>query len=315
MSRRKPPEPKPFFFIDLKERPIKDDFIRHDKFIKEKLTGQLKLRLEVISEYLFIGSGSYNFIQNPQLVYYSFFRSNGKIIIPGSSIKGAVRSVAEAISNSCLSVIKKDKKNPERYPLTHQSCKFNLKTKDKNKRITKLCPVCRLFGTTDYGGRINFSDAKILETEKEMKEIVKIGDLFPPRNNEKKRKFYKNKKFYPLKNQMPERNYRFVEAVKKGAKFETILTFQNITESELSLLLHATGIKQNFKIKIGGAKPRCFGMVEFIPFEFKILNDDLISFKNGSIESILQNKELIKQLKKLEEYFSEKEIKCPKGNY
>jgi len=315
MSRRSPPEPKPFVFIGLKERPIKDDFVQHDKFIKENITGQLKLRLEVISEYLFIGSGNYNFIQNPQLVYYSFFRSNDKIMIPGSSIKGAVRSVAEAISNSCLSIIKKDKKNPERYPPTHQSCKFDLKLKDKNKRITKLCPVCRLFGTTDYGGRINFSDAKILETEKDVIEIVKIGDLFPPCNNEQKRKFYENKKFYPLKNQMPEKNYRFVEAVKKGAKFETIFTFQNITESELSLLLHAMGINQNFRIKIGGAKPRCFGMVDFIPSEFKILNDDLISFRDGSIEDIIKNKDLIIEIKELEINFSEKETSCPKGNY
>ena len=38
MSRRSPPEPKPFFFIGLKESLIKDEFIQHDKFIKENLT-------------------------------------------------------------------------------------------------------------------------------------------------------------------------------------------------------------------------------------------------------------------------------------
>lgn len=312
-------EPKPFAFVDIKGTPERREYVPHDKY--RDFTGKLELTIEVISDYLFVGSGNYDFRERDKLVYYSFFRTNGGIAIPGTSIKGAVRSVAEAISNSCVSQLagrkrtgKNRYKQDERLP-PYIDKKHSHKPCDD---INNLCPVCRLFGTTGYGGRVSFLDASL--AAKPDIEIIKIGELFgptnvtPERNAPPKRKFYQNKKFNPVK---PESNYRFVEAVRKGSKFLTTVGFQNVTEAELSLLLHAMGIGQAYRIKIGGAKPRCFGTVSFIAGNFKGLSADLLSFEEKSVSEVMMNEDLIKTelLEQFIKEISKEEEFCPKEMY
>ena len=305
-------EPKPFAYVDIPgEGPEKGEYIAHDKFYGEKhLTGKLELELEVISDYLFVGSGNYDLREKDKLVYYSFFRTNGDIVIPGTSIKGAVRSVLEAISNSCVSQTRRG----EGHFVTHKRCEFGLEK-------TNLCPACKLFGTTGYAGRASFFDA---HPEKSDIEIVKIHELFPPRINEGKRKFYQNKKFNPVRNKRQERNYRFVEAVKKGSKFKSALSFQNIEKRELALLLYAMGIGQDYMIKIGGAKPRCFGTVRFIPTAIKLWADPLARVEEKSdrelgdfISDVLGHRDLIIDdlLRQFREGISKPSETCPMGVY
>ncbi|VVB88738.1 RAMP superfamily protein [uncultured archaeon] len=294
-------EPKPFAFIDIKGEPKRKSYVSHDAF--KNLTGKLELTIEVISEFLFVGSGNYHFREKDKLVYYSFFKTNQNITIPGTSIKGAVRGVAEAISNSCVIL----KGNTEKLVLNQ--CKFELE-----KDYFQLCPVCNLFGITGYGGRVCFLDANPLKIET---DIVKISELWGPRVNKSKRKFYQNKKFNPVGNLKPEKNYRFVEAVKKGSKFNTTLRFENVTEGELSLILYAMGVNQDYMIKIGGAKPRCFGTVRFISGKFQVLSDDLVSFDEKPITEIMKKDELIEKdlLSLFKKEISKQDELCPKGMY
>ncbi|MFN3929342.1 MAG: RAMP superfamily CRISPR-associated protein, partial [Thermoflexus sp.] len=109
------------------------------------LSGRLELEIEVRSDYLYVGSGQIELFNNRgrEQAYYAFARRDGQLIIPGTSIKGAVRSVVEAISNSCVKLIT----SRERLPPSHQPC-------DEDA----LCPACRLFGVTGYRGRAHFAD-------------------------------------------------------------------------------------------------------------------------------------------------------------
>lgn len=301
-----PPEPKPFFHINLSEKIDRTPFVPLEKI--EGLTGRLDLQIQVVSDYLFVGSGGYDFRESDKLVYYTFFKCDNKIVIPGTSIKGAVRSVAEGISNSCLSQWKKG----ERFSRSHEKCKLN----------TNLCPSCKIFGTTGYSGRVSFSDTQSLKTDF---EIVKIGELFPPVVYQQKRKYYQNKKFNPIGDLKPEKNYRFVEAIKKDSIFATTLNFQNLSEAELSLVLHSMGINQDFMIKIGGAKPRCFGTVKFQPKEIKLINRDLVLTPEKMFESkdvtwvreIMKNQSLINipLFNKFKEEMKTKPEKCPRMSY
>jgi CRISPR type III-B/RAMP module RAMP protein Cmr6 len=306
-------EPKPFGFVDIEGKPKKSEYIKFDEF--KDLTGKLVLDLKVISDYLFVGSGNYDFQYvkeaKQNLVYYSFSRMNNRLVIPGSSIKGAVRNMLEAISNSCLSQEGKAEK------------KFVIKTHMPCKDLDKLCPACRVFGKTGYKGRVSFSDALPIESIKT--KIVKIAELFGPKPNYEKlaRKFYQHKKFVYSKDLSPERNYRFVEAVPKGKTFQTILSFENLREEEVSLLLYSMGIDQDYKIKIGGAKSRCFGAVEFTPTEIMLMDENFqISRETGvalinRIQKIMSHKDLI-VFELLEQYKAEvnkfDEI-CPRGAY
>ncbi len=252
-------EPKPFAYIPIPHtRPAKSRAPGHDRLNPTARTGRLELRVEVVSEYLFVGSGGYDF--EGDTVFYSFARSHGEPVIPGTSIKGAVRSLVEAISNSCVSLIVSRSRagtrgNEERVvPMTHRRC----------EKADLLCPACRIFGTAgaeSYAGRVSFSDSKAQTLARP--ELVKIGDLWPPHVKDSARRFYAERRFIPPADMQPERDYRFVEAVRKGTVFGTNLTFTNLAQEELSLILHALGIPQPHIVKIGGAKPRGFGSVWF----------------------------------------------------
>jgi len=305
-----PLESKPFAYLPFVsfeeyEGNLKE-YTKQDKFSSDLISGRLEIRLTVISEYLFVGSGLFDF--KGDKVYHSFYRLNDKIVIPGSSIKGGVRSFLEAISGSCSAVEKRVKKI---------KCEF--KEPDK----LKLCPACRIFGTTGYAGRIRVSDALPVNDLKEG-VIVKIGELFQPRINKGMRKFYQQKRFHPFRDDRPERNTRFVEAVKKNEEFMFHIDFSNLREEEISLFLYAMGVYQDYFIKVGGAKPRCFGTVKFIPQTIKLIGQTNLTsgmFEDANLEktinSWMNNKKLMKEdiLNQYKKEIAKEEESCPQRGY
>jgi CRISPR/Cas system CSM-associated protein Csm3 (group 7 of RAMP superfamily) len=249
------------------ESPRRQEPTKHERFTG--FTGKLELTFTVVSEYLFVGSGGYEFDPNHRNqrpdVWYTFYRRNGQICIPGTSIKGAIRSIIETISNSCVS----QSDRAEDVHKTHNPCRAHKRNPEKSQ----LCPACRLFGVTGFRGRVHFADA--LPVEDATLKIVKIGDLHKPdpkKHAGKGRKFYEVKQVPTLSDPRPQQNFRFVEALPKGTRFQTTLHFENLTEGELGLLawglgwqVHEGRLALAFPPKLGGAKPRCFGAVEFRP--------------------------------------------------
>ncbi len=301
-------EPKPFIFINL-EKVQKEKFKSLDKFYG--YNGKMEFHIIVKSNYLYVGSGSYDFKDN--IPYYSFYRCNNKIAIPGSSLKGAIRVMLEALSNSCVSVRKKEELNEK-----FRQCKFDEEKPEKDK----LCPACSIFGTTGYAGRVSFSDA--YPVQRINTKIVKIGELFPPKINYQKRKFYQHKKFIE-ENLKPERNTRFVEAISQNSIFKFKLNFINLEESEISLLFYSMGLFQDYYIKLGGAKPRCFGTVEIKPIRIELNTLSKLREENqreiDNIEAwckeIMNNIELLneKALKEYKEKTNKFDKNCPRRNY
>lgn len=124
-------------------------------------------------------------------------RKEGEPIIPGSSIKGAVRSVYEAITSSCVRSCKPrgkinyNKHNRENSQLPSKiasslsrsagridieltgvprNCK-EIKSVHGNIPHIKLCPACALFGGMGYQGRLGFSDAKIVKAKLKLEPL------------------------------------------------------------------------------------------------------------------------------------------------
>lgn len=252
-------EPKPFFWIPIKFSQHKDVPVPHESF--RGLNGHLDLEVKVQSDYLYVGSGSILLNERKQS-YYSFAKRNGKLVIPATGMKGPVRSIAEAISSSCVSQkYWKDQTTGLRNPC-------NIK-KDQ-ETTARLCPSCGLFGTTGYMGRVHFVDAVPVGNLKP--QIIKISDLWPPRRT-MGRKFYQAKTFV-AQNSETERNHRFLEVVPKDSVFTTRIFFENTSPGEMGLLIRALGIGFSDEepdtpaylvpVKIGGAKPRCLGAVKFV---------------------------------------------------
>jgi CRISPR/Cas system CSM-associated protein Csm3 (group 7 of RAMP superfamily) len=268
MSPQRQPEPKPFFWVTLdKAKPPERRTLQlHERF--SGLSGRMVFQIEVLSQYLYVGSGILDLFTPPgekqEYAYYAFARRNGQLVIPGTGIKGAVRGVYEALTNSCVSQRGRD----ERMPGSHQACQGIKKGEEQR---ASLCPACRLFGVTGYRGRVHFADAT--PTDQIQTTCIKISDLWPPRQS-KGRKFYQSKRFHGL-DMRPAKSHRYLEVVPKGSRFETTLVFENLEEAEMGALLRALGLgpslqKPNsviyaFPIKLGGAKPRCLGSVRFVP--------------------------------------------------
>ncbi len=272
MARRPEPEPKPFFWVSLSEPPQKARPVFHEKF--QGWTGRLTWEIEVISDYLYVGSGNLDLVRLPdghEQARYTFSRRDGQPVIPATSIKGAVRAVFEAITNSCVS----QRHRRERPPSTaHMACGLVRRGKEEKAR---LCPACRVFGTTGYRGRVHFTDAVPVSDVRT--ETIKIADLWPPRQVHKARKFYQSKAFQK-QDLRPRKNTRFLEVVSKGHRFRTTLYFENLNDAEMGALMRAMGLDLDpakadayvhaFPLKLGGAKPRCLGSVFFHPVEVHI---------------------------------------------
>ena len=90
---------KPYKFVPLIEKCVKYHSVNQGAIGKYTYSGKLKVQLEVCS-LLHVGTGKVEKDKYGDSLH-PFVRRNGRIIIPGSSLKGAVRSVAEAVSYSC----------------------------------------------------------------------------------------------------------------------------------------------------------------------------------------------------------------------
>lgn len=102
---------------------------------------------------------------------FSFLRNSEKApILQGSSLKGMVRSVYEAITDSCMLFAafsgESKKSSADRRPYEYQDIAEYRKNRCNN--INQICPACRLFGAIEgeevlCQGRVAFSDAKLIE--------------------------------------------------------------------------------------------------------------------------------------------------------
>jgi RAMP superfamily len=242
--------PKPYKLIPLPQQtPVRGKPIGQDAFKNERLSGKISLRLTVkttafvASGLVAMGSDLDNRMKQIPLIKVAVNKGE-KLIIPGSSLKGAVRSAYEAITQSCLCKTK-TKQIPEGY----NECR------NKNQ----LCPACQVFGAMDWQGLISFSDAIAKETKP---SVGFMPSLYAPRTQ--RQAYYQRgkvagRKFY----------YHAVKAVDRGSNgipvqqagtdliFSTQIKFMNLSKAELGTLLIVLGQDSNYymALKVGGGKP------------------------------------------------------------
>ncbi len=134
----------------------------------------------------------------------------------------------------------------------------------------------------------------------------------------KGRKFYKHGN--PASGNVP------VEVCPKNSILDFSIAFDNLTESELGLLLIAMGQGEpKIYPKLGGAKPVCYGSIEISVIEPKINNmrNIYLQYSPDTISLDLpkylkKGNEIVqmKQLEKLVRILSRDNMKnCPDGNY
>lgn len=246
--------PKPYTLIPFpQKRPTLERPAGHHKYLPDRLHGVLfltltvKTALHVSTGVVVMGSDIGN--SRIPLIKTMVQDNDQKLSIQGSSLKGCIRSVYEAITNSTLAVI--TSRYRSQIPTDRLPC----------RKKEELCPASRVFGALDWQGLVEFSDATCQSTGF---GTGFMPSLYRPRPDQRRAYFTQGKiagrKFY----------YHTIRAIDKGQNqgipvqqaakeytFTTELHFMNLQVAELGTLLVTLGQDPHYPIalKVGGGKP------------------------------------------------------------
>jgi CRISPR/Cas system CSM-associated protein Csm3 (group 7 of RAMP superfamily) len=243
-ARGDAPGLKPYALIPLPDEQVSRAAPpRHDALDPAGLTGRLELELEALTP-VHIATGL--LALTGQRLARQIVRVGGAPVIPGSSFKGCVRAIAEAITASCLRVTRAPGLGAAR------GC----------NRKEDLCVVCRTFGGPGYFGPLRFGDLRRMSGRV---EIASAPQLHEPG---KQALFYQEdgrpagRKFYMHGEQQAQGDSP-IEICARESRFAGAIDFTNLRPELLGLLLVSLGQhpSHGFALKLGGAKPACYGSV------------------------------------------------------
>ena len=309
------PPPKPYAFVPIPEaRAEQKHPAGHDLYKEGLLTGSIAGLLVALSP-VHVASGNVELTSGKPSLVRAHFRRNGRPTIPGSSLKGAIRSIVEAISQppSCLRVTKAPS---AQLPPSAERC----------RKKERLCIACQMFGAMDYMGQVRFADALLPSG---MTETAHIPSLFAPRPRERvylERGLVKGRKFYVhgQRGRVAHGNVP-IETCPAGSQFPLSVQFENLEPKQLTLLLIAMGQGQpRLFPKLGGGKPACCGSVEIKDVVVTILpvRDSALNFetepRSEDLTTLLTvtsaiNPDSLERLAQILKYPGERE--CQSGSY
>ena len=259
--------PKPFDFVSLPKRIDKKHPTGHDRYQENCLTGQIQGTIEALSP-IHIGSGVIDIGDDVELIKTAV-RTGDKVTIPGSSLKGAIRSVVEAISESCVCKVSRESRRA--VPRDFMEC----------RQKDRLCVACRMFGAMGFQSNIAIQDALHIDGQI---GTERVPELYSPRPQRGMRDI-PGRKFYMhgevASGETP------VEACEKGSKFRFVVQIDNLTQAEWGLFFTALGHHHEhpFKLKIGGIKPACFGSIDFQIDEIHVEEQTRDRYLNWDVQS------------------------------
>lgn len=311
-------QPKPYDFVTIDELKDSDRCHPswHDRYHPGSLSGILRCEIRAVSP-IHVASGKMELTSKERVpLVKTHTKCNERAIIPGSSLKGCIRSIVEAISASCVSITRAYYNQ-----LPGKTARCN------NKE--NLCVACRMFGSMGYLGKVRFSDAVLQDGFRTT--TASIPQLYSSRDRENvylnKDRKVKGRKFYQHGN--PASGGTPIEVCPVNSKLSFTVSFDNLTKAELGLLLIAMGQGEpKFNPKLGGAKPVCYGTVEISITGSELIEDIKSAYlqfdaKPGSaniFECVAAAKAekliLDRQLNQLEKILKlDQKRQCPSGNY
>ncbi len=245
-----PPLPKPYEFVPLPQGRIPTaPPAGHHRYQPDSLTGTLTATIIARSP-VHVASGLLEPTSDRQYpLVKGHFRTQGMLAIPGTSLKGCIRSIVEAISRSSVQVTRARDLPREYQP---------------SRSLDQLDVAQRIFGALGYQGMVRFGDAVLVEGRA---AIVSSVQLFRPRAEAHDTYFDgrqpKGRKFY-MHGKLAQGNLP-LEACAEGSRFALRMEFENLAAAELGLVLRALGLSEpRFLPKIGGGKPACLGTIEVL---------------------------------------------------
>ncbi len=254
---------KPQFFIDGKTRRRKPAVPYY---------GYLDLEIVTVDP-LFIGSGMSQLEKDD--IYAETMHENGRLLIPGSSLKGAVRQLCRAMSRSCIPDAKEVRKvgKFEEKRVTKIPSDFVLDCKASDQ---KLCIVCDMFGRLSAASKVRFTD---FYAEGDGMVPLYVPQQFSPDKSKSSYLYndvHRGYKFYNTHCQKRSAAKSIaIKAAGKGTSFFGRVYFKDLHERELQLLLFGLTQSRLFDLKLGGYKADGLGTVKLYCSQF-VLNGESV---------------------------------------
>lgn len=272
MSRdyEQPLAPKPYDFVPF-AKPVTTDTVGHEAFRERGYSsGKLVYQLRALSP-IFVASGAYalggdDLKYTDELVIRACYRVDGVPAIPGSSLKGMVRSVVEAVSPSCVSVTRLDARHIPHAP----------RNRKEGCQPEDACPACSIFGRMSRMAKVRFTDARLAEGKV---RLHRLPALYAPRAHQAAQVYqeggqFKGRKFYYHGRPAEDERQPPVEVIDAGSRLQGELHFENLSEAEFGLLIFALSLDASFALKLGGGKPTCLGSLRVEPGRLDLLTED-----------------------------------------
>ena len=283
MNRPKQPNsPKPYQLVSLPSQPPKRKKpVGHQRLREDRLQGSLSLRLRIkTSSFIASGVVAMGSDLSPQTRQIPLVKlaveSNDQLVIPGSSLKGSIRSTYEAITRSCL-CNKRGGRDNDKIPKGYQECQY----KKNEKNISQLCPACQVFGAMGWQGLVRFPDAILTETPEKTITTGFMPSLYSP--SDKRPAYYKDGKYagrkfyYHAEEAVEETESRGipVQNIIENSIFMAKIRFRNLKQSELGVLFTVLGYNKDypFALKVGGGKPIGMGTLTTEIIEMECLEN------------------------------------------
>lgn len=227
-----------------------------------------------------------------------FFLRSGKPGIPASSLKGAIRSVFEIVSDSCLSSLSEKYQAPASHIRTYRggisTHQFDdlhpvYRAADKIAKsyrpcttLAEACPSCRLFGMVEEGreaeplaGRLFFSDGSPVAIQRITVRMPAAGGGPHPwhspfyfqdegRGSILGRKLYFHHRDYRETLRLYEQGGRpnFINLEGHVGDFMFSVDFVNLTEHELAYLTYALVLEPQIRHHLFYGKPYGLGCAQ-----------------------------------------------------
>ena len=247
-----------------------DEF--HNKYI---VIGTLKANTPI-----HIGAGNNDF--DPLQVDNTIIRDNeGKPYIPGSSLKGVLRSYMEVfiesinsenfkscfiVNNPCLkNEFIEDIKRERRRRRTEE----NIDKEIGNRIYEEMCDVCKIFGSHYFASKLKIKDCKL----KDEKAYVERRDgVVIDRETG---------------TSLKGKKYDF-EQVAAGTHFDFYMTIDNLDEKHEELFKIIVNLLKNGELKVGGKTSVGLGAIELEEYKiYKLTKENIkIYLLNGLEEEM-----------------------------
>jgi len=250
----------------------------HDRFTG--MSGRIEGEIKTLTP-LFIPKSKPQSVGNQPSEFIT--NSQKQAIIPGTTLKGLMRSLVETIGAGCWWLRGKSHQRQLLTPF-HQC-------EDKNN----LCVACRMFGLIKGGtlllGHVGFEDAVCVQPKpydaiytiilSSPKDRHTAFYLDPSQRYLAGRKFYYHhstpiktaRSWLPNHNVSPDRRQnQYIKPIGANSVFTFSAHFNNLSPTELQLLLYALVLEPTMRHKIGQAKPAGLGSVEISLTQLELID-------------------------------------------